>query len=153
MCKRIPPHLEFVGRDHCLICDIEKLKHRIQYLEQGLKMIRDRMGRTQSNSNNYSVGVFEQCFIDNLLEGNVFMGHDKAAPGQDTHCITIARTREDAEDFFQNKVKYAHQHGHNKTFIRWETIAGDKYEGHVVEMDSNVAVVKCSDGQTRTVEI
>ena len=43
--------------------------------------------------------------------------------------------------------------GQDKTFIRWETIAGDKYEGYVVEMDSNVAVVKCSDGQTRTVEL
>jgi len=37
--------------------------------------------------------------------------------------------------------------------FRWETIGGEKFEGKIVEMDSNVATVRCTDGVKRTVEL
>ena len=35
----------------------------------------------------------------------------------------------------------------------WDTISGERYSGIIVEMDGNVAYVKCTDGVTRPVEI
>lgn len=35
----------------------------------------------------------------------------------------------------------------------WDTIGGKRYQGVIVDIDSNVAYVKCSDGITRPVEI
>jgi len=36
--------------------------------------------------------------------------------------------------------------------VRWSNIFGDTFEGVVVEIDSNVFVVKCDDGIMRYVE-
>ena len=35
----------------------------------------------------------------------------------------------------------------------WDTIGGKRYEGVIVDIDSNVAYVRCTDGVTRPVEI
>ena len=35
----------------------------------------------------------------------------------------------------------------------WDTIGGKCYQGVIVDIDSNVAYVKCTDGVTRPVEI
>lgn len=37
--------------------------------------------------------------------------------------------------------------------IKWETFGGDKHEGVIYEIDSNVAHVHCVDGKDRAVEI
>jgi len=37
--------------------------------------------------------------------------------------------------------------------FRLETIIGEKFEGKIVEMDSNVAIVQCTDGKRRAVEL
>lgn len=37
-------------------------------------------------------------------------------------------------------------------YVRWETIGGDKFHGKLVEVDSNVLIVDCSDGVRRGVE-
>lgn len=34
----------------------------------------------------------------------------------------------------------------------WKTVGGHQYEGTVVEMDSNVAIVRLPDGTTKAVE-
>ena len=36
--------------------------------------------------------------------------------------------------------------------IKWSTLDGKTHEGRVIEMDSNVAIVKLADGSTKTVE-
>jgi len=36
--------------------------------------------------------------------------------------------------------------------VQWSTFGGDSYDGVVTEIDSNVLVVRCSDGKTRYVE-
>lgn|GEM_PF-3138917 len=36
--------------------------------------------------------------------------------------------------------------------ISWTTIGGRSYDGVVVSVDSNVLIVKCSDGRVRSVE-
>lgn len=36
--------------------------------------------------------------------------------------------------------------------VSWETFGGDKYEGTIVEVDSNVLIVRCTDGVTRAVD-
>lgn len=37
--------------------------------------------------------------------------------------------------------------------MRWRTINGRIYEGYIIEMDSNVAHVECTDGKIRCVEL
>lgn len=37
--------------------------------------------------------------------------------------------------------------------FRWETFIGEKFEGKIVEMDCNVAIVDCTDGKRRAVEL
>ena len=37
-------------------------------------------------------------------------------------------------------------------YVKWETIAGDKYRGKIVEYDDGVLIVECSDGARRGVE-
>jgi hypothetical protein len=44
-------------------------------------------------------------------------------------------------------------HASIKAIIKWKTIGGNEYEGVIVDLDSNVAIVKCTDGKTRSVEI
>ena len=34
----------------------------------------------------------------------------------------------------------------------WTTLGGRRYEGTVQEVDSNVLIVRCTDGKTRAVE-
>lgn len=37
--------------------------------------------------------------------------------------------------------------------LEWRTVGGDVYEGQVIEVDSNVGIVACSDGVQRAVEL
>lgn len=37
-------------------------------------------------------------------------------------------------------------------YVKWETTAGDKYRGKIVEYDDGVLIVECSDGAKRGVE-
>lgn len=36
--------------------------------------------------------------------------------------------------------------------VKWGTFGGDKYEGVITEVDSNVLIVKCTDGKVRAVD-
>lgn len=42
---------------------------------------------------------------------------------------------------------------HLSDVIEWETVDGSKYRGVVLEVEGNVAVVLCSDGELRAVEL
>jgi hypothetical protein len=37
--------------------------------------------------------------------------------------------------------------------VKWETWGGDKYEGEVIEVDSNVLHVRLDNGQEKAVEM
>jgi hypothetical protein len=37
-------------------------------------------------------------------------------------------------------------------WFRWETVGGDEHEGEVIDTDSNVLIVRCTDGVVRAVE-
>lgn len=37
--------------------------------------------------------------------------------------------------------------------IEWQTLGGDLFMGEVIELDSNVAIVRCLDGKIRAVEV
>jgi hypothetical protein len=37
-------------------------------------------------------------------------------------------------------------------WLRWQTLGGDEHEGLVVDVDSNVLIVECTDGVRRAVE-
>lgn len=36
--------------------------------------------------------------------------------------------------------------------VFWKTLCGERFNGKLIEWDSNVAVVLCDDGKTRSVE-
>lgn len=36
--------------------------------------------------------------------------------------------------------------------VKWETLGGTKYEGEIIEVDSNVLIVRLDDGQIKAVE-
>ncbi len=36
--------------------------------------------------------------------------------------------------------------------VQWDTLGGQHYEGVIIEVDSNVLHVKCTDGVVRAVE-
>ena len=38
-------------------------------------------------------------------------------------------------------------------FISWKTIGGDHYSGVIVEIEEGTAVVQCTDGVRRAVEL
>lgn len=41
----------------------------------------------------------------------------------------------------------------NRVRVKWETWGGDKYEGEVVEVDSNVLIVRLDGGEKKAVEM
>lgn len=43
--------------------------------------------------------------------------------------------------------------GDDRAMIQWTTIGGDTYTGVVVEVEEGVAVVDCTDGVRRAVEL
>lgn len=40
-----------------------------------------------------------------------------------------------------------------RPIVKWETLAGKKYQGEVIEVDSNVLICKLSDGTKKAVEM
>jgi ribosomal protein L35AE/L33A len=90
--------------------------------------------------------------MSELIKGGVVMSYQPGYLGEDVEIVNgeiVNSTPE--EKVMGNEVEKKEKRSIVK--IAWMTAGGSVYEGEVVNIDSNVGVVRCSDGVTRVVEL